>query len=102
MTAPLRFRWRAAVLDPECGLPWRGRYLALVLAEYARNDSDVLDPAPSALTLAAAMAVSLAGVHRGRRELEQGGWLADHPAVGPAQPDAARLARRTPVSHAGV
>ncbi len=75
MSAPLRLRWRAAVLDRESGLTWRGRLLGCVLVEHANNASAALDPAPSPVTLAAEMGASEASVHRGRRELEAAGLL---------------------------
>jgi hypothetical protein len=73
--APLRLRWRSAILEAEAGLSWHGRLLGCVLVEHATNTSAVLDPAPSATTLASEMGASVTSVHEGRRELEAGDWL---------------------------
>jgi hypothetical protein len=75
VSAPLRFRWRAAVLDAGSGLSPAGRLAACIFAERASNESPVIDPAPSAATLAGWMGASESTAHRARRELEAAGWL---------------------------
>lgn len=75
MTAPLRLRWRAVILAAESGLTWHARLLGCVLVEHANNKTAVLDPAPSAATLALEMGASLTSAHAGRRELEAAGLL---------------------------
>jgi hypothetical protein len=72
---PLRFRWRAAVLNEESGLSMAARLAACVYAEHATNESAVLDPAPGAARLARCMGASETTGHRARRELEAEGWL---------------------------
>ena len=69
-----RLTWRSAALDPDSGLSWRARFAATVYCEFA-NSAGVLDPAPSASTLAEWMGVSLTTAHEARRELEAKGWL---------------------------
>jgi hypothetical protein len=69
-----RLIWRSAALDPDSGLTSRARLAACVLCEYAAGDG-VLDPAPSAETVAGRMGVVERTAQAARRELEREGWL---------------------------
>jgi hypothetical protein len=69
-----RLTWRSAALEPDSGLSWRARLGACVYCEFARGDG-VLDPAPSAATVAARMAVTVRTADSARRELDDAGWL---------------------------
>jgi hypothetical protein len=52
----LRLVWRSAALEPDSGLAWRAKLAAAVYCEFA-NQLGVMDPAPSAATVAAWMGV---------------------------------------------
>lgn len=69
-----RLIWRSAALDPDSELTPRARLAACVLCEYANGDG-VLDPAPSAATVASRMGVVERTAQAARRELEREGWL---------------------------
>jgi hypothetical protein len=71
---PLRIVWRTSALDPDSGLSAIARLAACVYAEFANGDG-VLDPAPSARTIAEHMSTSDRWARKARRDLEDGGWL---------------------------
>jgi hypothetical protein len=56
-----RYTWRYAALEPDSGLTWRARFAACVYCDFA-NGQGVLDPAPSATTIAERMNVALTTV----------------------------------------
>jgi hypothetical protein len=74
VTRPLRITWRSAALSPDSGLSSIARLAAAVYAEFA-NGEGVLDPAPSAATVAECMGTSDRWARKARRDLEAEGWL---------------------------
>jgi hypothetical protein len=66
--------WRSAALEPDSGLSMTARLAACVYCEHA-NGSGVLDPAPSAGTVADRMGAVERTARQARRELEDAGWL---------------------------
>jgi hypothetical protein len=69
-----RLVWRSAALEPDCDLSWRARLAACVYCEYA-SGGGVLDPAPSASTVASGMGCAERTARAARQELESKGWL---------------------------